>query len=351
MSNKLIADSVDHLIQAYYDSGLRLIELIRSLDQGISKRRKEQILLQVDAIINQLTQNAANSTAQLLALTYKQGVLEAVTSMSTQGLQEINASLQPLIHQQAVQAIMDESFYNILEASNNMSNDVKKRIEGVVRNANQRSLVEGVSRKQATKNAIAELTQNQITGIVTANGSRVPIDKYMKGVIQYNQRKAHVVGTENTITQNGIDLLYVNYVGITCEYCAQYQGRVYSISGKDPRFPKLEKRPPYHAHCVHSVSAFVEEYQQTDEVDRMLEVSNQPFKDTRTKANIARYENRQRLTSRKNATMKQWIRYKAVLPDTPDLKQFASQKTRNTKPFQELQADYRKVNAEIKGEG
>src|SRR5690606_8572580 len=154
--------------------------------------------------------------------------------------------VQSLIHHRAVQAIMDESFYSILEATDNMSQDIKDRIQQLVQRANQRSLVQGVSRRQATKDAIAELSQEQIRGIVTRNGARVPVDKYMAGVVQFHQRKAHVTGQENMITQNGYDLVYVNRVGITCEFCAVYQGRVYSISGSDPRFPKLEVRPPYH---------------------------------------------------------------------------------------------------------
>lgn len=342
----------EKLISLYTRSGERLLELIRSLESGsYSRRRKEKLLQQIDEILAGLTDGASQSMAVLLAEAYKEGVGEAADSMRAQRVPEdqINTALEPLIHQQAVQAIMDDSFMRILEATDNMSQDAKWRIEEAVRTATERMLTEGVSRRQATREAVARLAQQEITGIIASNGARIPADKYMAGVVQYNLRKAHVTGAENTIVQNGLDLVYVNYVGITCEYCAKYQGRVYSISGKDPRFPKLELRPPYHAHCVHSLSAWVEEYQTADEVERMIAASNRPFTDNRTEANIRRYNEIQRDKARKNETRKQWMRYKAVLPnDTPNLRQFASLKARDTKTYRDLQVAYRKVNDQIK---
>lgn len=132
--------------------------------------------------------------------------------------------------------ISDDGFYSILEASEHMSRDAKQRIEDAVRIANEQSLIEGVNRRQATQNAVAKVNKQGITGMIAKNGAEIPADKYMAGVVQYHQRKAHVTGTENMAVQNGQDLVYVNFVGITCSLCAKYQDRVYSISGNDKRF-------------------------------------------------------------------------------------------------------------------
>ncbi|MGG1879377.1 phage minor capsid protein [Paenibacillus cisolokensis] len=345
----------DKLIALYTRASQRLLQLIQILESGsYSRRRKEQIFRQIDDVLSTLTNDAAQEAAVLMGHSYTEGAKEAIEGMKAQGILEerINPTLQPLIHQQAVQAIMDETFFRILEATDNMSLDTKRRVEEVVRTATERMLTEGVSRREATKEAVAKMTEQDITGIITKNGARIPADKYMNGVVQYNLRKAHVTGAENMIVQNGYDLVYVNYVGITCQFCAKYQGRVYSISGADPRFPKLELRPPYHSHCVHSLSAWIEEYQTEEEVKRMIEVSNRPFTDNRTEADIRRYNEIQRDKARKNETRKQWLRYKAVLPnDTPNLRQFASQKARKTAKYTELQELYRKANATIKAEG
>lgn len=340
----------EKLIALYTRAGERLLDLIRSLEDGnFSRRRKERLLKEVDVILAGLTDGAAQSMSELLAMAYKEGVSEAVDSILAQGVpdERINTVLEPLIHQQAVQAIMDDSFFRILEATDNMSQDAKRRIEEVTRTATERMLTEGVNRRQATKEAVASMTEQGITGIVAKNGARIPADKYMNGVVQYNLRKAHVTGAENTIKQNGLDLIYVNFVGITCEYCAKYQGRVYSISGADPRFPKLEIRPPYHAHCIHSISAWIEEYQPADEVERMLAASNRPFTDNRTEANIRRYNEIQREKARLNEDRKQWARYRVVVPEeTPkSMAAFRRMKYNDSDSWRQLQSDYRKLNA------
>ncbi|QSF42669.1 phage minor capsid protein [Paenibacillus tianjinensis] len=347
--------TAEELIALYVQTDQRLRDLVQALQDGnISNRRKQQLLQQVDMIIAELINDAGQGLAVLIGEEYRNGATTAVEQLIAAGIarEALDVTVQAIVHQGAAQAISDEGFYSILEASEHMSRDSKQRIEDAVRIANEQSLLEGVSRRQATQNAVAAVNKQGITGMIAKNGSRIPADKYMAGVVQYHQRKAHVTGVENMAVQNKQDLVYINSVGITCPICAVYQGRVYSISGNDSRFPRLERRPPYHSHCVHSMSVWVEEYTPTAEIEQTIKDSNRPFKDNRTEANMRRYDELQREKSRKNETRKQWIRYKAVLPnDTPDLKQFASNKVRGTAKYGELQELYRKVNIEIKRAG
>ena len=348
--------TVEELIALFETAGLRLLDLVAQLQDGtISNRRKQQLFKQVDAIIEELTGDAGQGLADLIGAEYRGGAAVAVEQLVAAGIarEALDIAVQAVTHQRAAQTISDEGFYSILEASEHMSRDAKQRIEDAVRIANEQSLIQGVSRRQATQNAVAQVNKQGITGMIAKNGAEIPADKYMAGVVQYHQRKAHVTGTENMAVQNSQDLVYVNSVGITCSLCAKYQGRVYSISGVDKRFPKLELRPPYHSHCVHSLSVWVEEYTPAAEVKQSIKDSNRPFdQESRTEANIKRYNELQLEKSRKNETRKQWIRYKAVLPnDTPDLKQFASNKVRGTAKYGELQELYRKVNIEIKKAG
>ncbi|QWU17383.1 Phage minor capsid protein 2 [Paenibacillus sophorae] len=345
----------DEIIALYIAADERLRRLLQELESGnLTARRQRELEQQIDAIIAELTGEVGQQLAELIGEQYRAGAMAAVEQLAAAKVtvELINDSLEPIIHQQAAQAIMDEAFYSILEASEHMTADAKRRIRDIVQAANQLSMVDGVSRRKATKQAISDANAQGITGMVAKNGARIPAEKYMASVVQFHQRKAHVTGVEQMAIQNDRDLLYVNYVGITCSICAKYQGRVYSISGNDPRFPRLERRPPYHSHCVHSMSVWVEEYTSAAEIEQAIQDSNRPFEDNRTEANIRRYEELQREKSRKNETRKQWIRYKAVLPnDTPNLKQFASHKVRGTKKYAELQELYRKVNIEIKKQG
>jgi hypothetical protein len=343
-------DKTEMLIQIYSEASNHLMGLIQALGDSPTKARKEQLLRQVHGAIANLTDDSAQLSKDIIVESYGMGSEVAIQQLNAQGVAKeiIEPTLKTVIHVRAVQELVEETFYRILEASEHMTEDAKDRIEEAIFRANRRSLIEGISRRQATKDAIVELNDRGITGMVAKNGARIPAEKYMANVIQYHQRKAHVEGVVNRLIENKSDLVYINKVGITCDQCAKYQGRVYSISGDDKRFPRLEKRPPYHGHCVHSASAWVEEYQDDLDIKTAIIDSNKPFIDSRSEANVKKYEEIQKEKSRKNETRKQWIRYKSRMPDLPDLKTFASHKARNTKRYQEWMEDFRKMGLEIK---
>ncbi|MEH7223864.1 phage minor capsid protein [Bacillus sp. JJ1566] len=338
----------EKLIKLYTVASEEMRLKINILDDGIAKRKQQQLLQHILSIISELQKQGTELATEIIEDSYRNGSDEAVEQLISQGVDEVEKSLKSVIHQEAVQQILDEVFYRILEATDHMTADVKERIGAIVQRANERSLVQGISRRKATKDAIAELNNRGITGVVYKNGTKMPVEKYMANVIHYHQRQAHVDGSINRMVNNGEDLVYVNFVGITCERCAQYQGRVYSVSGKDKRFPKLDIRPPYHGHCVHNATPWLERYHDEDEIEKAIKDSNRPFTDNRTEAKIRKYEQLQQEKSRQNETRKQWIRYKSRMPDMPDLRTFASQKARNTKKFQEWQEDYRRIGSEIK---
>lgn len=333
-------DSLEKLLALFEKVSINLLDVVRNV-LGIPKSRMAKYFLGIDDIVSAMQDEAAALLLQLIEESYKRGSQETVNSLNIKGFENLNAKLSAGVDRVAVQQIVDDAFYTILEATDFMNQDVKDRIETIIQEANRTSLVEGMSRRQATQKAIAEATDRGITGVIAKNGAKIPVEKYLAGTIQYYQRKAHVDGAINRMLQNDLDLIYVNSVGITCSKCAQYQGRVYSLSGKDKRFPPLVERPPYHSHCVHSAYPWIEEYEEQGEVQRMLVESNRPFEDNRAERNIQRYNELQKEKSKKNEVRKQWIRYKSRMPDLPDLRTFASHKARNTQKYQEWMADYR----------
>ncbi|MDG5470521.1 minor capsid protein [Jeotgalibacillus sp. ET6] len=344
-------EDIEKLVAMYEQSSMDIIGVIQSISGGLTKRRQLELLKQIGVIISITQGDATGIILEIIEAAYKEGSNEATEELRAQGVKNIEASFKAGIHREAVQNIADDMFYTVLEASDNMSQDAKDRLEMITTKANQRSLIEGQTRREATKKAVAEATAKGITGAIYKNGAKVPVEKYLANTIQYYQRRAHVDGSINRMTENNKDLLYVNSVGITCSLCAQYQGRVYSISGKDSRFPPLTNRPPYHGHCVHSAYLWSEEFQDPKDIADMLQTSNRPFEDNRSEAKIRKYDEMQRKASRKNETRKQWIRYKSRMPDLPDLKTFGSQKARNTKKYKKWQQNFQLFGLIIKEGG
>lgn len=101
------------------------------------------------------------------------------------------------------------------------------------------------------------------------------------------------------------DLLEMPYLGCACAECAKYQGRVYSISGTDKRFPKLpeflKQTGKVHPGCRHYFRSYNIERTITkyirDENGEVITLqvdavqnSNRPFTDDRTTWKINAYE-------------------------------------------------------------
>ena len=47
------------------------------------------------------------------------------------------------------------------------------------------------------------------------------------------------------------DLMQISSHNTTTRLCMDFEGKIFSVSGKDPRFPPLTDTPPYHPNCLH----------------------------------------------------------------------------------------------------
>lgn len=103
------------------------------------------------------------------------------------------------------------------------------------------------------------------------------------------------------------DLLEISVIGCPCSECAKYQGRIYSISGKHPKYPPLPKFivENYGTHCRNSIRARMD-FGNNDETIQIykfdkegnckmvdvnaIEYSNRPFIDNRSEYEKRDYE-------------------------------------------------------------
>lgn len=105
------------------------------------------------------------------------------------------------------------------------------------------------------------------------------------------------------------DLVEMSEHGCTCGECAKYQGRVFSISGQDKKFPKLPEfiltNGGVHRGCSHTLSPFIYGVSVPVYHKDIVKFSNRPFIDNRSEVEIEEYEKRKRegeelLEDRKN---------------------------------------------------
>jgi hypothetical protein len=167
-------------------------------------------------------------------------------------------------------------------------------------------------------------------------------------VARSTTREAGNLARENQLTENGYDLLMMTEHYPTCEACAVLQGRVYSISGRDKRFPPLSRAFPsgyrnVHPNCRHVMTYWIEEMQSPEEIRAALARSNAPFTDNRSDEEIALYSKQQADSRRMRADRSQFERYRQRLgEDAPkSFHTFRRIKNADGQKWKEMQEKYR----------
>ena len=149
----------------------------------------------------------------------------------------------------------------------------------------ERAIADGFIEKGSVnaskKNLQQQLLKKSIDGkyitVINKNGDpmQFQIADYSKLVAQTKLIEASTQAVVDTTTGLGEDLVQVSAHNTQTEYDAQFEGKIFSLSGNDPDFPIAEDLPPFHPRCKHSISTVIKEGLQADgTLDKYIEFSN-----------------------------------------------------------------------------
>ena len=79
------------------------------------------------------------------------------------------------------------------------------------------------------------------------------LKSYSEMLSRTTMRDAQTAATLDVCNEYDNDLVEFSDHQTKCEECQEFEGNIYSISGKHPSYPKLEKAPPIHPNCEHSL--------------------------------------------------------------------------------------------------
>jgi len=119
----------------------------------------------------------------------------------------------------------------------------------------RQAVIEGQPRQKLSKRVydffkevIGNYTSIEISGTVYR------MREYADLVARTTLRQAQTKGVLDSCKQYDNDLVEISSHTTDCNICKEFEGKVYSISGRHKTYPKLEKTPPFHLGCEHSIS-------------------------------------------------------------------------------------------------
>lgn len=158
----------------------------------------------------------------------------------------------------------------------------------------------------------------------------------------------------------GTDLVEVSWVDVCCEICGKYRGRIFSISGRDKRFPKFPS--DFCHHCGLSVNPIIEGVSVPlySNPEHIVEDAQRPLVDTRTPREVEAYSQKCQQMNREQERRSDYMvrerkdheDYAWIRENLPDLmpKTFSGyrrMKTMNTANFQKLRSKALEFGREI----
>lgn len=356
MANK---SQLDLLIEIYREAQARLAEIVTGNYGAGTRTYYNSVLKQLERLMKQLEAETGQYISTEIPKQYKKALDDTYAYFKRNNLQMKHPDMFSHIHSDAVSELANEMRYHINQGISIAGRRVMRYLDTAKDNALRQAGLRSAALKSAAGQTVADMQKNLMQrlandGFLTVQygtGKRayqVGLDSYAAMVARSTTREAGNLARENQLAENGYDLMMMTEHYPTCEACAVLQGRVYSISGRDKRFPPLSRAFPsgyrnVHPNCRHAMTYWIEEMQSPEEIRAALARSNAPFTDNRSDEEIALYSKQQADSRRMRADRSQFERYRQRLgEDAPkSFHTFRRIKNADGQKWKEMQSLYR----------
>jgi hypothetical protein len=331
------------LIARYQKTQKYLIDLIAKMEaRGNVLSYRRAIMNYVNAELAALNKFAENWSNDYIPKVYASSVRKLYAFYKAAGLDMPEVAL----NRRAIDLIVENTVGLLEDANKHLGRIMNDTIRQAGVEATAEKLAAGDTVKQMKKNLEGKLLDQGLTSITYRNGKKVRIDAYAELVARSTTTETTNRATMQQMEDLDEDLVQMTNHNSSCPICATYEGRVYSITGKDKRYPKLDNafKPPYaniHPQCRHRITPYIEKFD--DNAAETRRYSNRSFKtDPRSQAEKDRYDKEQAKKAQLRQDRNTWEEMKLLLPDDApkSLSAFRAMKRADNEKYRMLMHDY-----------
>jgi len=254
-----LRQQIESLIKLYRSAQFNLSKQLKKIDlTDFQRYRAQQLLKEVNGIVAGLNKGVYDWAKNSIPQSYERGIDIAAERLKAIGTTRF-VSYDAKIHTSAINALVDDVTIELITANNGMKKFFDRYIlqtqQTILQDAEISSmiaegLIQGEARRTVSDRILKGLRKQMGNQqFIVINGRNYRPDSYASLIARTRTREASSQGTINTALRYGVDLVQWDAHAEVCEYCAQFSGRVYSISGMDKDFPALTEKPPLHPNC------------------------------------------------------------------------------------------------------
>lgn len=171
------------------------------------------------------------------------------------------------LHTDAINILTDNLINNFSEVNNQVGRKIEDTIRDIGLTNAQLKFATGQTIKELQKELRENLINEGIGGITDKIGRVIPFTVYAELLGRSIVAETQNTSVMNVAKEHDKDLVKMTEHRTSCEVCQKYEGKIYSISGKDSRYPALKSIPGFkkgynniHPRCRHRISVFIEKY-------------------------------------------------------------------------------------------
>ena len=258
---RLSEDEAARLFEFYSQAETEILsELNKGLLKGNDTRYLQGMLQNVQIILDDLLNGSQQWCEEAIPQVLIAGAEAADKQIKAVGGRVIAGF--GAIHQQAAQVLAESS----LNRFNDLTSFIGRRVNDIYRSLaleNVRGSVVGYkSWQQVAKNYREQLTEQGITGFKDKSDRQWNMRTYANMVSRTTTMEAHLEGTKNRLLEHGRDLVKISRHTNPCKFCAPWEGKVLSLTGKTPGYPTLNEAKEaklFHPNCKHAYGLILPE--------------------------------------------------------------------------------------------
>lgn len=256
-------------------------ELIKIILENRKEREiilyKKRLLKKIENEIKILKTNAIPLTEKFVKDCYVKGVEKTLQKLGKD--EKIIFENLSEIHKKAIQVYIKNLNKDLDKVCFFVGRQITDNIQKITNEVIGMKLTTRKTIKEVQKKLKEEYTKKGITAIKTKNNRYLRLDNYSKMAARTINMEIQNNATILQVQELKYDLVKMSFHNGSCPVCRKYENRIYSISGKDKRFPKLNI--PFsngfaviHPNCRHTLEPYIPKF---NNIQEDIARSNQPF--------------------------------------------------------------------------
>jgi len=240
----------------------------RELNQTITRANPKKpvvhlrrtLLINIEEITHHLERETRIWLEEEVPKQYRDGSFRAISECKGREL-VLKRTEFGQIHQEAIETLVEEAYLDFANGIEGVKRAGREFISEVVKmKINERIVVgaikgEGVYKIKRELKKIVEA--RGFTALIDRGGKRWKIDRYAEMLVRTHLIKANNAGFVNRLLENKLELVEMSHHSTACPICQKYEGKVFSLTGKDKRYGKAPDMP-IHPNCRHSFLPYLD---------------------------------------------------------------------------------------------